>query len=350
MLIPYLALLGLAIFGIRFAGKGFFREDFFSRPVTDTWKGISIWLVFFSHFMGYIALSSPMDAAGKAVADAFGQLIVVCFLFFSGYGVCEAIQKKGAGYVRSFPKNRIGKTLLHFALAVLLYLGLGLALGKRFTAGQILLSLIGWDSLGNSNWYIFIILCLYGATWIGFSLCKGNLKRGALFTTALCLALAAAMYLTRPSHWYDTLLCYPLGLWLSLYKKPLLDWLTGQNRRWALVLAGGLVLFAGARLLPRLSLPGTWLMGTLAAPIAFCLLLTTLLLKVRVCNKALIWSGQYTFEIYILQRLPMTLLQAWGVDKIHTALYFPLCLLSTLALAVVFRWAMNGLDHLLFKK
>lgn len=349
MLIPYLALLGLALFGIGSSGKGFYREDVFARPVTESWKGISIWLVFISHFISYIDTSAPLDAAGKAVALAFGQLIVVCFLFFSGYGVGEAIQKKGAGYVRAFPKNRIGKTLLHFAMAVLLYLAVGLALGNRFSVGQVLLSLIGWESLGNSNWYIFVILCLYGATWLGFSLCKGNLRRGLIFTSGICLVLLAALYLTRPTHWFDTLLCYVLGMWFSFFKAPVLGWLTKTNRRWLLALAVALALFAGTLLIPSLSLPGTWILGAVTNPLAFCLLLTVLLLKGRVCNKALVLSGQYTFEIYILQRLPMILLQAAGVDRINTYLYFALCLVATLALAFAFRRLTTLTDRRLFK-
>ena len=348
MLIPYLALLALALFGIGTAGRGFYRADVFPRSVTDSWKGISIWLVFISHFISYIDASAPLDAAGKAVALAFGQLIVVCFMFFSGYGVGEAIQKKGAGYVRAFPKNRIGKTLLHFALAVLLYLAAGLALGNRFSVGQVLLSLIGWELLGNSNWYIFVILCLYAATWIGFSLCKGNLRRGLIFTSGICLVLMAALYLTRPTHWFDTLLCYVLGLWFSFFKDPVLDRLTKTNRRWLLGLGLALVLFAGTLLIPLLSLPGTWILGAVSNPLAFCVLLTVLLLKVRVGNKALMLSGQYTFEIYILQRLPMILLQAAGIDRVNTYLYFGLCLVATLALAFLFRRMMALLDRLLF--
>ena len=91
MLIVYAILFVLALWKIKFAGKGFFAEESFSRDVTDSIKGIFIWLVFLSHFASYVVYSAKIDVFGHKISLILGQLIVACFLFYSGYGVMEAI-------------------------------------------------------------------------------------------------------------------------------------------------------------------------------------------------------------------------------------------------------------------
>ena len=42
-----------------------------------------------------------------------GQLVVVMFLFYSGYGIGESYKKKGVNYVQQMPVHRILTTLLN---------------------------------------------------------------------------------------------------------------------------------------------------------------------------------------------------------------------------------------------
>ena len=51
---------------------------------------------------------------------------------------------------------------------------LNLILGKHFTLSNFLLSLIGWDSIGNSSWYIFAIFSFYIIFIISFSIMKNK--------------------------------------------------------------------------------------------------------------------------------------------------------------------------------
>lgn len=137
------------------------NPDYLGREQCESVKGIFILLVFFSHFMGYVR-----QTGGVAFDMPLGQLIVTLFLFYSGYGVMESIRTKGAAYVREMPKRRILTTLLNFDIAVLAFIGVDLLLGQSLTAKQCLLSLVAWDSVGNSNWYIFVILLCYVAAWM----------------------------------------------------------------------------------------------------------------------------------------------------------------------------------------
>ncbi|MBQ3005861.1 MAG: acyltransferase family protein, partial [Clostridia bacterium] len=303
MLIFYSFLFALPFYKLKFAGKKFFTEDCLSRDVTDSVKGIFIWLVFLSHFASYVTYTSTVDLWGYKISQLLGQLIVACFFFYSGYGICEAYKKRGYSYIKAFPKNRILKTLLHFDIAVLLFLILKLILNQKISLKNTLLSFIGWESLGNSNWYIFVILALYLLTYLSFSIIKNNTLKATFSVTVLSVALIVFLYFTKSSYWYDTLLCYVLGMWISLFKDKILKLVTKNNIVWFLSAGTLFILFAVLYLIPYNS--GLFFFNTFLLAPVFCLLITIILIKLRISNKPLALSGQYLFEIYILQRIPM---------------------------------------------
>lgn len=138
-------------------------SDYLGREQCDSIKGLFLLFVFFRHFMGYV-----IQAGGHTyVFDEYlGQMIVTLFLFYSGFGVMESIKKKGDEYVKSMPKRRILTTLVNFDIAVLAFIALDLMLGRPITIKQTLLSFVCWESVGNSNWYIFAIICCYIAAFV----------------------------------------------------------------------------------------------------------------------------------------------------------------------------------------
>ena len=100
MIIFYILLGLLVISRIRLQVNNFYT-DYLSFDTTNAIKGIFIALVFINHAIPYIY------NAGYVFDDSFasklflfsnsfiGQWIVAMFLFYSGYGVMESIQKKG---------------------------------------------------------------------------------------------------------------------------------------------------------------------------------------------------------------------------------------------------------------
>ena len=87
------------------------------------------------------------------VSALLGQLIVVMFLFYSGYGIYEQVKAKGKSYVRSFLPHRFLPTYASFAICVFFYFVLSLVLRADYPVRQVLLSFIGWESIGNSIQY-----------------------------------------------------------------------------------------------------------------------------------------------------------------------------------------------------
>lgn len=141
------------------------------RNITDSIKGICILYVFLRHVQQYIptdAISGTLDYFFICFDCRVRQLLVVMFLFYSGYGVMEAIKRKGSVYVNSIPKKRFLTTLLNFDVAIIFFVILDLFINIPLALNQTLLAFTGWTSVGNSNWYIFCILILYISTYLSF--------------------------------------------------------------------------------------------------------------------------------------------------------------------------------------
>ena len=61
------------------------------------------------------------------------------------------------------------------------------------TLPQFLLSLVCWESIGNSNWFIFAILVLYLITTASFLLVRKNRWGAAAVATLLTVAVMAVL-------------------------------------------------------------------------------------------------------------------------------------------------------------
>lgn len=148
-----------------------YNVDYLYKDQCNSIKGIFILVVFLRHIIQYAdetSLNTEWDKAGLYLNDIIGQLLVALFLFYSGYGVLESIKKKGEEYIDLMPKKRILTTLLNFDVAVALFIITDILLGIDISISQTLLSFTTWDSVGNSNWYIFCIILCYLLTFLLF--------------------------------------------------------------------------------------------------------------------------------------------------------------------------------------
>ena len=74
------------------------NTTYLSKEQTNAIKGIFILLVIFRHFKQYVGNLSILDKTLVLWDDYLDQLIVVMFLFYSGYGVFLSIKNKGKDY------------------------------------------------------------------------------------------------------------------------------------------------------------------------------------------------------------------------------------------------------------
>lgn len=335
------------------------NADFLGKKQAAALKGIFVMLVFASHSWQYVKGIAPdgiLTLSFSALRTALGQMIVVPFMFFSGYGVRYSIERRGDAYIRSMPKQRILKLYLHVVPIVLLFLCLQLALGREYEPGFVLSAFVLWESLGNSNWYIFAILVLYIITYISFGIFKDH-RRALLLCTVLTLAYIVLMSLFKATWWYDTVLAYVFGMLFFDLSQSFYEKLTQSRSAWGkrLALSCVALLVAAAAYLasvaflkdlsPRL-IPA--LLGNGAA-VAFMLVLLVLSLKLSLGNRIINWLGDHIFEVYLLQRLPMILFTEIGLAEKSLVLWYVLCILCTVLLAVGSKRLTAALDARLFR-
>lgn len=336
MLIFLLIYIVVIIWGVKVKTKP--SSAYLDMEHTQAVKGIFILLVFFSHFNAQVSFTLPMDKKYGEIISFFGQTMVTMFLFYSGYGIMESIKSKGKPYIDGIPKNRLLPTLIRFDCAVIIYAVISLVLGQRFSPLFYILSLTGWESVGNSNWYIFDILVLYLLTYVVFKAVYSKRKGAALVAAGIMLVLVCLgiVFLTRyyikPTWWYDTVLCYMVGIFYSL-AKPQIEKVVNRNWiTWLLFLIGAWGIFAFL----KLHQINVWLI--MARNIWFCIAVTILTMRIQFKNKILVWCGKHLFEIYILQRIPMMLLKAARVDQVNVYVYFAGCVVITAALILPFKY------------
>lgn len=264
-------------------------------------------LVFLSHFKQYVSLSNPLDILYIYLQGYLGQFIVALFLFYSGYGLMYFIKSRGMSYIIKLPIKRIGKTLLHFDLAVTIYLLIYIFRHGVSSFYKFIMGYIGWNGFGNSNWYIFIVIILWLITYLVFISVhtKKYLKQCHLITI-ITIMTAFILSFFKEHWWYDTMLCFPLGMYYTLCKEKLEFWINNIKNYINYKYWGTLVfLIIGIYILGHQKnnfyLYELWM-------ILFTICVIWITMKIKFTNPILHWMGSRLFEIYILMRIPMILL------------------------------------------
>lgn len=176
--------------------KGMYHADYISQERTLPIKGIFVLLVFFRYSKDYFDFQNTLSDGMFLLLDGLSaQLIVAPFLFYSGYGIFESIKKKEREYIKGFPKKRLLKTWAHFAICVSCFLIYNLITDKHYSVTKILMSFIGWDSIGNSNWLMFDTFALYIIIYLGMMpLKEPDSDIGLAVITTLSIILGIFLY------------------------------------------------------------------------------------------------------------------------------------------------------------
>ena len=326
MILLYILFVLLGLFGISYKKEGFY-DDNMGRSQCDAIKGLCIILVFIRHIFQYIDDSGYDyslwgDHYASILDGMTRQLLVAFFLFSSGFGIMESIRDKGKSYIRSIPKRRILTTLLNYEVAVCAFILLDIIIDTQLSFRQIALTFVCWESIGNSNWYIFAILACYIIVYLVFDLSEGIIetKRVLLplfFSFLFYLLLISSL---KSSCWYDTIFCYPAGMLFSIYKNRIKPFL---QQYYIIALLLPLVILALLYYTPDYK-------GIIhnIYSISLCLFIIILTMKVRIGNKALYWLGANLFPLYIYQRLPMLAIYSYDNGSFvrnHIILYILIC-------------------------
>lgn len=348
MIVYILLFAAVCLYGMKISNKesNSYFSDYLSVNKTMSIKGIFIIVVFFAHFNSYVTYTLPIDVTYYKLFSLLGQRIVTLFLFYSGYGVMESIKKKKMSYVKRIPVQRFLGTLFRFDIAIILFLIVNIVLKREFTIPQLLLSFVGWDSLDNSNWYIFAILIAYLITYISFMICrdKGNYYPAALLVTigAVVYVYILAHFELKQGYWFNTMILYPCGIWYSLLKDKI-DKIVNKN--FMVWLCAFVLAIVGEYLTFKYASVSFAIYS--ASMILFAAVVILFTMRFSIDNKVLRWCGKHLFGLYILQRIPMILFSELGLASYNIYLYFAVCFVSSVILAWLFEKYIGKLWHLI---
>ncbi len=341
------------------SGEGKLYDDYMSHERTTSIKGVFAVIIVMSHMLQYITVSSTPDRSAQRIIVAIGQLMVTMFFFYSGYGIVESCRSKPE-YIKSFFKSRILKTLVHFDLAVILFIIVNAFMGKTYGIERTLLAFVGWTSIGNSNWFVFCTLALYAVTLLAFGILQKYRHIAIAAVWVLTIALAVILRAVKEDYWwYNTLLCYPLGMLWSEIRKPVEGAMRKRTGVWWAAMLTTLAVFAAASVMMTsklyklpLSKYFEWMdlqYFYMFFACIFCLLVVISQMRLRTHNRVLHWLGVNSFSIYILQRIPMRILTCFDLRN-KPVLFIPIALAAVLIIAPAFTWLTNKLDKVLFSR
>ncbi len=100
MIFFLIVIIAILFYGMQVKPRNEFHTDYCSRKQTSTINGIFSLLIFLSHASQYTVLGGALDNPYLAMRKYLGQIVVASFLFYSGYGMMESINKKGTSYIQ----------------------------------------------------------------------------------------------------------------------------------------------------------------------------------------------------------------------------------------------------------
>lgn len=303
---------------------------YMSRERTCMVNGFFIWVVFISHMNGYNVDVWIGDKAVLKCVRQLGQCCVATFFFYSGYGIMVSLKRKE--YIKQLVLNRLPTLTMYMTMAVCTFWLVQSLYGNKFPIRQILLSCVGWNSIGNSNWFIFVTLIAYliiAASWVVAH------RIGKLAVVALAavffVCLIAMLRCYKGYWWYDTCLCIPAGMIFCLtrerieqtiHKCKLPAWIPG-----ILAIPISLVMYHHLGRWPYLN-------NISAILFAFGVTLVFSCVSLERTPWFLCWCGGVgLFFLYIFQRIPMLIGARAGWNAEFPFIYQLFCVVVTLFIA-----------------
>lgn len=295
MLITFLFIL-LVVFLYKISFNSEWNDDYLSISRTNAIKGFFILVVFINHINRYIAAhyfsESTFNFLYFKLPAMLGQLMVVMFLFYSGFGVMEQIRSKGIEYVQKMPQKRILTTLINFDVAVLCFIVLNLLLDISMDGLQVILSFFAWDTVGNSNWYIFSILLCYSIAYVICIITKDKIEHISVWIFVTIIFVTIVLSFFKPDIGYNTMMAFGAGCVFSDYKNKIESFFKLHYFRLLICL---FILFF---LLYIAHYDYRGLLHNVMS-IVFAMLVVGITMRVSIGNQILYWLGLNLFPIYI---------------------------------------------------
>lgn len=148
--------------------------------------------------------------------------------------------------------------------------------------------------------------------------------------TILVIIFMGIISIFKQSWWYNTLLCYPFGMWFSKYKESIEKYLE-KNKNFYKVGFITILIFLISYVIKKYM---TVYVSALTLSFVSLVILFTMKFKLKDKYHILEFLGNNVFYIYIYQRIPMILLKKVDFIYNNKYIYFIICLLLTFIITI----------------
>lgn len=343
LIIPVLLII-FALIGIRFQKHGL-DNQYLSKTTTASVCGLFVIVIFVNHICRHFDCSPWYDHIATTITDTIiGNCMVVPFLFYGAYGIITQFLSKGTTYLKRFPLMRFGKVFICYLLCI----------GVEFFFQNIssgFTSSFNWQRLiaFDYYWFIFVILVEYFLIWITLVIFKTNKKAVLITSTISSIVFAIILSFFKGEWWYNTIIAFPLGVAVGLYKDKLDLFLAKRRRNAYIVGAISLVLWLICFLTLRYLLPSVnkyiYLVIYYIQVIAFLSGIVMFTYIFKFGNKILVTLSAYTLWVYLLQDSSYLLFETcWNVLSINKYLYVLCCIGFTAATSIILKYVFDLFD------
>lgn len=148
----------------------------------------------------------------------------------------------------------------------------------------------------------------------------------------------------QPTWCYNTVILFALGGWFALFQERI-ESIVMKNDYVYIVLGAMMAVIYWISFKNRIY-------GIKAYSVWACLftlVVVMITMKASIKSTMLEWIGKRVFSIYILQRIPMTVLTKTGFTQNSPYTFIVLVFLITIGLAVIFDYVVGKLDNIILK-
>lgn len=251
-------------------------NEFMNKESTDAIRGLSIIIIILNHYCQVVQDNSYI---GRAFMYS-GSISVGFFFFISGYANYLSIKRNNQG-IEWLKKRIINICSVVLIILFIYYIHSLFRNSDYYNMYSFIIS---------GRWYIKVLLITYVIFYLNFTYMKRyNVILLWIISILYIIIMKKIQY---PSFWYNSILCFPLGVLLAKHKKTVIDVLKKLNK---LIIIPFFIVFA----ILEVKAISEYSKYEIAVSISFIALITIYSYYFKIKSKILSVIGIYSLEIYL---------------------------------------------------
>ena len=189
----------------------------FGRDSTDSLRGLAMLGIILHHIHNRLGLCSP-------IISQVGYLATGLFFFISGYGNMLSINKKNDINVKWFVRKLL-KIYVPFFVAYWFYYICNIIFYpcEVPTIKEMIQDIITISLPNEISWFPKIIVLCFLIHYLTRKAFSNRIIQLATISMVICVYIVIMWKKGTGSYWYNSVLCYPFGIFVSLVKDSFLS-------------------------------------------------------------------------------------------------------------------------------